>query len=119
MRIYVAGPYTAPDPVENTHRAIKAADALLAMGHAVFVPHLNLLWHAVSPKPPETWYAHDLRWMPACDALLRLPGASKGADAEVTEAFRLGIQVYLSLEEIPTLAAIRAAASVVADEIRS
>lgn len=101
MRIYVAGPYTAPDCVENTHRAIAAGDALLALGHAPYVPHLNLAWHLVRPHPPETWYALDLVWLAQCDALLRLPGASKGADAEVTEAFRLGLPVYLSLEEIP------------------
>lgn len=34
LLIYLAGPYTEPDSVENTHRKIRIADALLAAGSA-------------------------------------------------------------------------------------
>lgn len=36
-----------------------------------------------------------------CDAVLRLPGASKGADLEVEEAKRFGMLIYYSVEGIP------------------
>lgn len=101
MRVYIAGPYTLPEPIENVRRAILAADEVLALGHTPFVPHLNFAWNLVSPKPPATWYAMDLVWLSCCDAVLRLPGASVGAEAEVALANRLGLPVYASVAEIP------------------
>lgn len=38
--VYVAGPITIPEPMANTHRAIKVAPELLDSGLVVpFVPH--------------------------------------------------------------------------------
>ena len=34
----------------------------------------------------ETWMEYDLAWLGACEALLRLPGHSPGADREVRYA---------------------------------
>lgn len=98
MRVYIAGPYTKPDPIRNTQIAISYADELLKLGHTPFVPHLTMLWHLVSPKKLEEWYAIDLPWIAACDALVRIPGESTGADKEVQEANRLGIPVYIGVE---------------------
>lgn len=92
--VYVAGPYTHPDPVINTREACLVADKLTEMGAAVVVPHLSLLWHAISPAPLETWYERDLDVLRHCHAVVRLQGASTGADAEVTDAVRHGIPVY-------------------------
>ena len=92
--IYVAGPYTHPEPVENTHRVIKVADELIELGYSVFVPHLTLLWHIVSPKPADFWYAYDFSILARCDILYRLRGYSKGADAEVAMAEGMGIPVF-------------------------
>ena len=50
--IYIAGPYTYPDPVRNTHRVIKIADDLIDNGFVPYIPHLTLLWHIVSPNDP-------------------------------------------------------------------
>jgi hypothetical protein len=44
----------------------------------------------------------DLIWLPACDAVLRLPGESNGADIEVKEAQRLGLPVFNSLFDLTT-----------------
>lgn len=93
--IYVAGPYSNPDPVENTHRAIAWGDLLWKLGAAPLVPHLTLLWHLASPKPYEEWLELDLNHLRGCDALLRIPGESSGADGEVQEAWRLGLPVAL------------------------
>jgi catechol 2,3-dioxygenase-like lactoylglutathione lyase family enzyme len=38
-----------------------------------------------------------------CDAVLRLPGDSAGADLDVATAERLGLPVYHGLAEIPRL----------------
>lgn len=97
MRVYIAGPYSQGDPVLNVRAAIQAAEAVLAAGHSPYVPHLTMLWHLVSPHPVADWYAHDLEWLAACDAVLRLPGPSVGADAEVKEAERLRLPVVTNV----------------------
>ena len=91
--IYIAGAYTEPDPVENTHRMIHIADALLEAGFAPLIPHLTLAWHLVSPKPYATWLAYDRQLLTRCDALLRVPGYSRGATQEREFAVELGIPV--------------------------
>lgn len=81
--VYVAGPYTNPDPVWNTHTTVIEAEKIEALGCDIVIPHLSLLWHAISPAPLERWYQRDLAVMHRCDAVVRLRGASTGADAEV------------------------------------
>lgn len=98
--IYIAGPYTQGDPVLNVRAALAAADELLKFGLVPFVPHLTHLWHTVSPKDYEIWLAYDLEWLLKCDAVLRLPGASKGADGEVTYAERRGIPVFYHMASL-------------------
>ena len=99
MKVYVSGPYTLGDPVQNVRTAIHAGDALLAAGHVPYIPHLTMLWQMVSPKTWEEWIAFDLVWVEACDVLLRLPGESKGADMEVAHAQAKAIPVVFGLEE--------------------
>jgi hypothetical protein len=97
--VYIAAPYTNPDPVENTHQVIWLASRLVDDGRVTpVVPHLSLLWHLVSPRPVEFWYAYDLELLAHCDAVLRRPGASTGADAEVDAADRAGIPVFATIE---------------------
>lgn len=43
------------------------------------------------------------RLLSRCDAVLRIPGASQGADLDVATALRLGLPVYESVEAIPWL----------------
>jgi hypothetical protein len=93
--VYVAGPYTKPDPVENTHRLIKIVDELVDDGVVTPVaPHLTLLWHIVTPRPLDFWYQYDLAILARCDALYRVPGASTGADNEADFAAEFGIPVF-------------------------
>jgi hypothetical protein len=103
--VYIAGPYAKPDPVVNVRRAVEVADALVAGGYAVIVPHLSMLWHLVSPAPPEAWYSRDLDVLAHADILVRFPGESPGADEEVAEAKRLGIPVWSWAEAEQTLKA--------------
>jgi hypothetical protein len=45
------------------------------------------------------------RLLQRCDAVLRLPGASTGADQDVATARALGLPVYFEVDELPRLAA--------------
>lgn len=92
--IYVAGPYTNPDPVINVRRACAVADELVAIGAAVIVPHLSMLWHLVSPADVDDWYQRDLDVLDHCHALVRFYGESWGADREVEHARRLGLETW-------------------------
>ena len=99
--VYVAGPYTNPDPVENTHKAVKAAELIQATGLVTaFVPHLNLFWHAIVPHDNDYWYDYDLAFLARCDALLRIPGDSVGADNEIEFARHKMIDVFDDVDKL-------------------
>jgi hypothetical protein len=99
--IYVAGPYTHPDPVENTHATCRVAMAIYERTEwCPVVPHLSLLWHAVVPRPERHWLDYDLHLLRACDAIVRLPGFSRGADGEMQEAERIGLPV-VQFDDLP------------------
>lgn len=100
--IYLAGPYSRPDPVRNTHRVIRVADALLAAGFVPLIPHLTLAWHLVSPKRYETWLDYDRELLARCDAVLRIPGYSPGAYRETQYAESIGIPVIRPRSPNPT-----------------
>lgn len=91
--VYIAAPYTKPDPVENTHNAFKIADSLLDVC-VPLVPHFTMFWHALSPKPYEQWLEIDRAYLRVCDAVLRIGGESSGADGEVAYARELDKPVF-------------------------
>lgn len=101
MRIYIAGPYTKGDVVQNVRAAIEAGDKVAAMGHIPFIPHLSHFWHMLFPHEYTFWLKQDLEWLKVCDAILRLPGDSNGADREVEEAINLKLRLFFSIENIP------------------
>ena len=101
MIIYVSAPYSLGDVSVNIRRACLAGDELLRKGHYPLIPHLTHLWHLISPKAYNEWLAIDLVLLTMCDAILRLPGESRGADLEIEEAERLCMIIYYSLEHIP------------------
>jgi len=102
--IYLAGPYTNPDPVVNTRDTIIAAERLHESGLVTcHVPHLSLLWHIVAPHDVNHRYDYDMAALCRCDAILRLPGASSGADNEVAFARSHGIPLYMGDNAEPAL----------------
>lgn len=99
--VYVAGPYTKPDPVSNTRAALDEATILLDSGLvAPIVPHLSLHWDLVHPRPYEDWLQLDLDIIRRCHAVYRLPGASAGADREVSWAGCLMLPVFRRREAL-------------------
>jgi nucleoside 2-deoxyribosyltransferase len=98
--VYIAGPYTKPDPCENTYKAVCYANVLMDMGYAVFIPHLAHFQHTMHPRPYQDWIANDMEFVRRADALLRFPGESPGADGEVALAEELGIPVFYTVEDL-------------------
>ncbi len=94
MRLYIAGPISRGDQFANVRTAIEAAEIVLRAGHWPYLPHLNFTWHMMFPKKNTEWYDLDNEWLAQCEALVRLPGESPGADAEVKLANFLGIPVF-------------------------
>lgn len=103
MKVYVAGPYSKGDVAVNVRTAIAAADALAARQFCPYLPHLTHFWHLVSPKPYEWWLEYDSIWLLQCDAVLRLSGASNGADQETKLAETAGIPVVHSIDALEDL----------------
>ncbi len=99
--VYISAPYSKGDVAQNVNRVIHIANKLMDMGYIPFVPHLTHFWHIITPRPYDDWMQIDLAYLGRCDALLRLSGASLGADKEVAVALRLGIMVYYNIEDIP------------------
>jgi hypothetical protein len=98
--VYIASPYTKGSEAENVRRACLAGDVLLEHGIIPFVPHLTHLYHFISPKSYNTWIQLCLAYLGRCDAVLRLPGKSNGADIEVNAAQMMNMPVFFSIEEL-------------------
>ncbi len=115
MLILIAGPYrsgTADDPrlmQQNLDALESVALPLFRKGHIPMIGEwvaLPLIRLAGSTKPgDEAWeeiqYPVAHRLLERCDAVLRLAGASKGADEDVRVAKEKGLKVYYHLEDVP------------------
>lgn len=100
IRIYVSGPLTLGDVEINVRTAINAAEKLLTLGYAPYVPHLTHFWHMQFPHDHSTWLALDEEWLKVCDTVLRLPGESVGADREIAFATQHGIPVFHFIDDL-------------------
>ncbi len=115
MLILIAGPYrssTNDDPQlmqKNLSHLESVALPLFRLGHIPMIGEwaaLPLLRLAGSTKPGDpAWedilYPVAHRLLAKCDAVLRLEGASKGADEDVRIALERGLKVYYRLEDVP------------------
>jgi hypothetical protein len=119
MMILIAGPYrsgTGDDPAllaANLARLEEAAWPIFQAGHVPMIGE----WVALpvlrgaggtgvgDPIAAEVMYPTAERLLRHCDAVLRLPGASTGADQDVAIAHARGLPVYHALTEIPGVTA--------------
>lgn len=99
-RVYIAGPYSRGNVVLNVRSAIVAGTYLLSRGLIPYIPHLTLLWEVVVPQSYRTWLEYDKEWLLLCDAVLRLPGESRGAEEEVSLAEQANIPVFYTKEAL-------------------
>lgn len=113
--ILIAGPYrsgTNGDPAriaDNLLRLERAALAVYQRGHMPMIGEwvsLPLARMAGSVQIGDAiseafLYPVAHRLIQRCDAILRIDGESKGADADVNVARKLGLPVYYRVDDIP------------------
>jgi hypothetical protein len=112
LLILIAGPYrsgTGGDPdaiARNLARLEEASAPLYRLGHVpmigewVALPTLRTLT-AQEAAAGDVMYETAARLLQHCDAVLRLPGDSAGADQDVRIARERGLPVYFSIDEVP------------------
>ena len=100
IKVYIAGPYSKGDVAVNVNTATLIADELYDLGYAPYLPHLTHYWHIIKPRPYEDWLKLDKEFLLICDCVLRIPGESSGADAEVDLARDKGIKVFFSIQSL-------------------
>jgi hypothetical protein len=112
LLILIAGPYrsgTDGDPARiaaNLERLEGASAPIFRLGHVpmigewVALPILRTL-ESADETDGDVMYETAHRLLQHCDAVLRLPGASAGADKDVEIARERGLPVYFSIDEIP------------------
>ncbi|TXK18609.1 DUF4406 domain-containing protein [Homoserinibacter sp. GY 40078] len=112
--ILIAGPYRSgtggdPDLIARNLARLEAASApIFERGHVpmigewVALPVMRELGDA--PADADVMYETARRLLQHCDAVLRLPGESVGADEDVRIARELGLPVYADPDQIPVLA---------------
>ncbi|AOJ74908.1 MULTISPECIES: hypothetical protein [Burkholderia] len=117
LLVLVAGPWrsgTDGDPARiaaNLRRLEQAALAVYRRGHVPMIGEWLSLplataagATAIGDAISESFlYPAAHRLLRRCDAVLRIDGASRGADADVTLARQLGKAVYSSVEAIPVV----------------
>lgn len=115
MLILIAGPYrsgTDNDPIlikKNMDRLESMALPIFRKGHIPMIGEwvANPLIELAGSREVgdevflEIQYPTAHRLLTKCDAILRIEGASKGADQDVKIAKELGLEVYYNLEDIP------------------
>ena len=99
MFVYIAGPMTHGNQFDNFKNAIAVADRIFKRGHCVVVPQLTFFWNMLHENSYEAWLAMDFQWISKCDALVRIPGLSDGADREVVFAHKSQKLVFQGLNE--------------------
>lgn len=105
-RIYCAGPISIGPIEANIKQGTDAHLALLKAGYAPLCPQLSCYLGGPTPEAMpcgtkhEDWMGADLPWVFVSDAVLRLPGESKGADMETALADQAGIPVFHTIEAL-------------------
>jgi len=115
MLILIAGPYrsgTNDDPIlmkQNLSNLEAVAVPLFRKGHVPLIGEwiaLPLIHNAGSKHIGDAiWneiqYPCAHRLLEKCDAILRIEGASKGADEDVRIGQERGLQIYFHIDEVP------------------
>lgn len=115
MMILIAGPYrsgTGDDPAKIAHNVevmesyalpIYRKGHLPVLGEWFALPLVKLAGstHIGDEAFNEIFHPIAERLLAHCDAVLRVGGASQGADLMVSVAQGLGLKIFYSLDDIP------------------
>ena len=118
MMVLIAGPYrsgTNDDPsllrknvqeMESYALPIFRAGHIPVVGEWLALPLAELAGSKKVGDPAfnEVFHPIATRLLEKCDAVLRVGGASAGADEMVRVGKSLGLKIYTNLAEIPTVA---------------
>lgn len=103
IRVYIAGPMTNGQGngylMDSIHKAIRVYMELVRGGHVPICPQLSVFCEFLCPGvvPYEKWLELDFAHIRDCECVLRIPGASVGADKECAYAMSLGKPVFEGL----------------------
>ncbi len=95
-RVYIAGPISSSGSLhENIHNGIRVGEELRRIGYHPFIPHLYDFTKVVTgyDVPWADMLDMDENWISACDALIALPGISRGKEREMAFALSLHLPV--------------------------
>jgi len=101
--VYIAGPISKGDFLDNIRSGIDAGNRVWrteGLGFIPFIPHLDMLLCLLHPFTWEEVLQLDEAWLLKCDAMLRIPGESPGADREEAFCAEHGIPVFHSEETL-------------------
>ena len=115
LLVLIAGPYlsgTEGDPqkiARNRERLESYALPIYERGHLPMVgewmalPIIHAAGGREADDEPFRAYQYPVahRLLECCDAVLRIPGESPGADLDVSRAVQLGLPVYRAVSELP------------------
>jgi len=100
IKVYISGPYSAGDTTKHIRTAIDIAERLFNVGFAPFIPHLTHFVSMIHSHEYEEWMEYYFSWLDVCDALIRFPGESRGADREVARATKKGLKVFYDIDNL-------------------
>ncbi len=107
--LYIAGPYSDPDPIHGIEQNVSRASAIALeawrAGWVAVCPHKNTYpFHYCTDIPESVWLEGDIELLKRCDAILMIPGwhRSKGAGNEQRVAQRAGIMIFYYDEGMPS-----------------
>ena len=99
-RVYISGPMTIGDWEANIRQAEEIAKRLIAAGFSVLCPQLTGRMTDHEKIPHDVWIENDLPWVECAEVVFRIPGESRGADAECVHAKSFSIPIYHDIEEL-------------------
>lgn len=99
-RVYISGPMSLGDRVDNLAVAMKAMRELIGLGYAPMCPQLTFFAEPFVDASHADWVDVDIPWVRSAHAVLRLPGDSRGADREVAAAREANVPVFESVGDL-------------------
>lgn len=104
--VYIASPYgdhnDEATKLTAVNRQLDCADELRMAGFTPIVPLTSHYWDSLHPHNRSWWMDLCFDYVCISDYLIRLPGESIGADAEVDLALARDIPVFYSVQQLLT-----------------